>query len=88
SIVVDHRLYATSTEGLLEVIRTQDAGDCLIVVGHNPEMDALARRFSPLTPPMSTCAVLELHFDLQDWAGIRAERLVNKRFDAPKLVEA
>ena len=88
TLVVDHRLYATSADGLLEVIRAQDDDvDCLLVVGHNPEMDTLARRFSPLTPPMSTCAVLELHFDAAAWEGIRADGLLSKRYDAPKLAE-
>lgn len=88
TLVVDHRLYATSADGLLDVIRAQDdTVDCLLVVGHNPEMDTLARRFSPLTPPMSTCAVLELHFGVEDWAAIQAGALLNKRYDAPKLAE-
>ncbi|RZU63922.1 phosphohistidine phosphatase [Microterricola gilva] len=88
TLVVDHRLYATSADGLLEVIRAQDDSvGCLLVVGHNPEMDTLARRFSPLTPPMSTCAVLELHFDVNSWPAIRAGALLNKRYDAPKLAE-
>lgn len=87
-VVVDHRLYATSADGLLDVIRTQGDGvECLLVVGHNPEMDTLARRFSPLTPPMSTCAVLELHFDVDTWQAIQAGALLNKRYDAPKLAQ-
>ena len=88
-LVIDHRLYATSVAGLLRVIGEQDdAVDSLMVVAHNPEIDDLAQRFSPLTPPMVTCAVLELHFDQSSWQGLSAGTLVDKRFDSPKMHQA
>lgn len=85
AVVIDHRLYATSASGMLGVIREQDDTiDTLMVVGHDPEMSDLAHRFSPLSPPMVTCAVLELHFDRDSWAGLGADSLVSKHFDSPK----
>ncbi|SDS04270.1 SixA phosphatase family protein [Microterricola viridarii] len=88
AVVIDHRLYATSASGMLAVIREQDdAIDSLMVVGHDPEMSDLAHRFSPLSPPMVTCAVLELQFDRDSWTGIEPSGLSSKHFDSPKAGE-
>lgn len=46
-IVIDKRLYATSPEGLLEVIREYgDKPKRVMLFGHNPELTELAHRLS------------------------------------------
>lgn len=86
ALVIDHRLYATDASGLLSIIaECDDALDSLVVVGHDPEISDLSRRFSPLTPPMVTCAVLELNFDQSSWRELAAHSLVSKHFDSPAL---
>ncbi|AMB60230.1 SixA phosphatase family protein [Microterricola viridarii] len=89
AVIIDHRLYATTAAGILKVVREQDdAVDSVMVVGHDPEMSELARRFSPLIPPMATCAVLELRFETGTWAGLDTGVLAEKHFDSPKAAAA
>jgi phosphohistidine phosphatase len=53
-IVVDDRLYASSPDDLLAVIRALDTKlDRVMLVGHNPEFSDLAHRLSARS---STCA--------------------------------
>jgi phosphohistidine phosphatase len=70
-IVVDERLYAVGADELLDVVR--ELGDKLkrvMVVGHNPELTALAHRFSSEITHMPTCAVAQFTFDAKSWSNI------------------
>ncbi|MFC6356019.1 SixA phosphatase family protein [Luethyella okanaganae] len=84
-IAVDERLYASSVEELALVIRSLDDDlGCVALVGHNPEISELARRFSNEIDEMPTTAVVELSFDLASWAdfGVTAPTMV--LFDSPR----
>ena len=70
-IVVDERLYAAAPDDLLEVIRKLgEKAECVMVVGHNPELSELAHRLSSRITDMPTCAVAEFAFDVKSWTSI------------------
>ena len=71
NIVVDDRLYAVEADELLEVIRALgDTLECVMLVGHNPELTELAHRFSSRITSLPTCAVAEFTFDAKSWSTI------------------
>jgi len=70
-IVLDERLYAVGVDDLLDVVRgLGDKLERVMVVGHNPELTALAHRFSSEITHMPTCAVAEFTFDAKWWSNI------------------
>jgi phosphohistidine phosphatase len=73
AIVTDDRLYASSANRLLEVIRSlDDKADCVMLFGHNPEFAELASRLLRRDVEMRTCAVAEFSFDAVEWSAIDA----------------
>jgi phosphohistidine phosphatase len=84
-IAVENRLYAASMDTLIEVIESlDDALDCVMLVGHNPECSALAHHFCAEITHMPTCAIAEFRFDAKKWFGIGDANPVRTAFDWPK----
>ena len=84
-IVVDDRLYASSPDGLLAVIRALDKKlDRVMLVGHNPEFTALAHRLSSEIIDMPTSAVAEFSFDTKAWADVGEVEPAKSMLDYPK----
>ena len=78
-------LYAASARQLLEVIRQQEDGDHLALVGHNPGISELAAQLANTsTHDMPTCAVLQLKFDLSHWETIATHSGHIQFYDTPK----
>lgn len=85
AIVIDDRLYASSADALLDVIRALDAKlDCVMLVGHNPEFSELAHRLSGDLVDMPTSAVAELNFDTRKWADVGHVAPARAALDYPK----
>lgn len=83
-IVVDDRLYASSADGLLAVVRAlDDKVDRVMLFGHNPEFAELAHRLSSDIVGMPTCAVAEFHFDTKAWPDVGRIEPVRSTFDQP-----
>ena len=71
NIRVEDRLYAVEADKLLDVIRRLgDELDCVMLIGHNPELTELAHRLSSKITDMPTCAVAEFTFDSKSWSRI------------------
>ena len=84
-IVVDDRLYASSLDDLLAVIRALDNKlDRVMLVGHNPEFSDLAHRLSSEIVDMPTSAVAEYHFDTKAWTDIGEVEPAKTVLDYPK----
>ncbi len=84
-IVVDDRLYASSSDGLLAVIRALDKKlDRVMLVGHNPEFTDLARRLSSEIIDMPTSAVAEFNFDTKAWSDVGEVEPAKAVLDYPK----
>jgi phosphohistidine phosphatase len=85
SIRVDDRLYAAEADELLGVIRKLgDEVNCVMLIGHNPELTHLAHRLSSEITDMPTCAVAEFTFDAKSWSRIGKDKPVKVVLDAPK----
>ncbi len=84
-IAADERLYAADPDQLLAVIRQfDDAAKCVLLVGHNPELTALAHRFADTIAHMPTCAVAEFTFDASSWTDVGRSRPLGVTFERPK----
>lgn len=84
-IVVDARLYASSPDDLLAVIRALDKKlDRVMLVGHNPEFSELAHRLSSEIVAMPTSAVAEFSFDTKAWSDVGEVKPVKAVLDCPK----
>ncbi len=74
NIVVNERLYASSPDDLLAVIRALDDDlGRVMLFGHNPEFADLAHRLSSEIIDMPTCAVAEFRFDIVAWADVEED---------------
>ena len=83
-IVVDDRLYASSADALLAVIRALDKKfDRVMLFGHNPEFADLAHRLSSEIVDMPTCAVAEFRFDTTKWSDVGTIEPVQSTLDQP-----
>ena len=84
-IVVDDRLYASSPDSLLAVIRALDNKlDRVMLFGHNPEFSELAHRLSSGIVGMPTCAVAEYTFDTRAWSDVGEVEPTQAVLDYPK----
>ena len=84
-IVVDERLYASSSDNLLTMIcALDDRLDRVMLFGHNPEFTDLAHRLSSAIIDMPTCAIAEFCFDAKAWADVAEIGPAKVRMDAPK----
>jgi phosphohistidine phosphatase len=88
-IVVDTRLYASTVDGLLNVIHgVGDKLERVILFGHNPELTELAHRLSGEITHMPTCAVAEFTFNTKSWSKIVKVDLAKVALDYPKKKKA
>lgn len=84
-IVADDRLYASSADDLLAVIRALDNKlDRVMLFGHNPEFTDIAHRLSSGIIDLPTCAVVELHFDIRTWSDVGVVAPAKVMVDYPK----
>jgi phosphohistidine phosphatase len=84
-IVVDDRLYASSPDDLVAVIRALDKKlDRVMLVGHNPEFSDLAHRLSSEIGDMPTSAIAEFSFDTKAWSDVGEVEPVKAVLDYPK----
>jgi len=83
-IVVDDRLYAVGADELLDVIRHLDDGaECVLLIGHNPELTELAHRLCRKITHLPTCAVAKFTFDAKSWTGIGRDKPAKAALEYP-----
>ena len=84
-IVVEERLYESSPDELLDVIREfGEKPKRLMLFGHNPEFAELARRLSSEITDMPTCAVAEFDFDIKSWSEVGVQEPSEVALYSPK----
>jgi phosphohistidine phosphatase len=68
----DERIYEADVSRLLEVVSQieEEAGEVLIV-GHNPGMEALLERLTGETRRMTTAALASITLDVEKWSKVR-----------------
>jgi phosphohistidine phosphatase len=84
-IVVDERVYESSPDQLLEVIRELgEKPKHVMLFGHNPEFAQLAQALSHEITEMPTCAVAEFEFDIKSWSDVGTEEPTKVALYSPK----
>jgi phosphohistidine phosphatase len=84
-IVADDRLYDSSADDLLAVIRALDKKlNSVMLFGHNPEFTDLAHRLSSEISDMPTCAVVEFNFDTKAWSDVGELKPAKVVLDFPR----
>jgi phosphohistidine phosphatase len=85
AIVVDDRLYASSVDNLLAVVRAFNKKlDRVMLCGHNPEFTDLAHRLSGEIMDMPTCSVAEFRYGTKAWEDVGEISPAKARLDTPK----
>jgi phosphohistidine phosphatase len=88
-IIIDDRLYAAEADDLLEVIHElDDRLQCVMIVGHNPELSELAQRLCGEIGHLPTGAVAEFGFAAKSWSDIGTCPAATVAFDYPKKTSA
>jgi len=85
-IVLDEGIYMAGADTLFEMIQNF-ANKCktVMIVGHNPGFTDLVNSLSDFRlDNMPTCAVAAFHFDVEEWAQVRAGSGTLEFFDYPK----
>jgi len=81
----DERLYASAAGKLLYIVQEQENDrDCLMLVGHNPEISELAHHFSREMPEMPTAATARIDFDIASWTLVGSTTPLSATLDFPK----
>ncbi|MFJ4293741.1 SixA phosphatase family protein [Cupriavidus sp. NPDC089707] len=85
-IAIDDRLYASSADDLLAVVRALDKKlGSVMLFGHNPEFTDFAQRLSSgEIPDMPTCAVAKFRFDTKAWADVGEVTPSKVSLDSPR----
>lgn len=82
-IVLDDRVYGGDAAELLRIIRRLDAR-CrrVMLVGHNPQLTALAHRLDPSIAHLGTCAVAAFTFTAKSWSRVGRATLHDAQLDS------
>jgi phosphohistidine phosphatase len=84
-IVVEDRLYPGAVRDLLKFIHElRDRRDVVMIVGHDPALTQLARRFSGQVTEMPTCAVARFTFNAKSWRELSKATLETVTLQLPK----
>jgi phosphohistidine phosphatase len=85
AIVIREGLYACTSADLLRTVQSLDDGlQRVMLIGHNPGIEAFARHLCRYIAHMPTCAVARLAFDTDSWADVGKAALLEMQFDSPK----
>ncbi|HEY1076243.1 MAG TPA: histidine phosphatase family protein [Fontimonas sp.] len=85
-IVEQPRIYEASAATLLELVRQFDDGlRHIMMFGHNPGFSELAHALAPVSfEDLSTCAAVQIGFDVARWAEIQQGRGAQHFYAYPK----
>ena len=84
-ILIHEGLYACTPADLLRTVQGLDDGlQRVMLIGHNPEIEAFAHGLCSHITHMPTCAVARLTFDTDSWANVGKAALLEMQFDCPK----
>ena len=68
----DERIYEASLERLMEVLsQIEDTADVIMLVGHNPGLEALLEHLTGEAQKMPTAALACLNLNLEKWGKVR-----------------
>ena len=75
SITIEDDIYAADVDTLLEVIRRfPNTLNCVLLVGHNPGLEALGVTLTGMADPdfhLPTAGLLHIELDIEEWHGVQ-----------------
>lgn len=88
NIQFEDRIYESSAEDILEVIRETDAAiNTLFIIGHNPSLTFTANYFNGISVlDLPTTGVVWLEFECDDWQLHKTTACKQKGFLTPKTI--
>lgn len=87
AIRIEESLYEASVEAWLAAIGALPGAEhCVLMVGHNPELTALANRLVPglVLDNLQTCGVLRLDYAVRGWGAVAAAAPRDWSLDWPR----
>jgi phosphohistidine phosphatase len=69
-----YSLHNSTWEGIIELIKKQNNKiDSLAIVGHNPLLSELVKRFTKIPLALPTLGIIQIEFDWNSWEDITKE---------------
>lgn len=82
-------LYCASTATLIDIIRQQDNdNNNIAIIAHNPGLEDLAAMLSKRNETFSTCSVVQIEFEIDDWKQVGKVTGKQILFLNPKIIKA
>jgi len=73
-------LYLAPADSIWQLIKSSEPQtDSIMVVGHNPGLEVLARAFVPALDGLPTSGLVEIKFDVQNWSDASAASVASTR---------
>jgi phosphohistidine phosphatase len=70
-IIATHEFYGADPDNFLGVLRQLDDGDeCVMVVGHNPDLEALLESLTGAMESLPTAAVAQVTLPIDSWEAL------------------
>ncbi len=80
--ITDARLYASSPSMFLGIIReTPPSVDSLMIVGHNPEISAVARQFADEVGELPTGGIVTIRLSTDNWMHVSEAEVISARLE-------
>jgi phosphohistidine phosphatase len=87
AIAIEPRLYSTSAEQVLGILRALDGGHGTVMLcGHNPEFAELVHQLSGTAAGMPPGTLATLYYDIAAWAEVGTVRPSAAKLDVPGRV--
>lgn len=78
-------IYEANTYSLYRLLtKVSDNNNLVFLIGHNPSLNDLAKRFVDFEENIPTCGIVEIEFTCQYWNEIDASNAKLISFDYPK----
>lgn len=85
-IRIEPSLYACSPNDWKNAIKQlPDDKHCAVIVGHNPEISSVVSQLSGQYHSMPTCAVAQMHFQMDNWQSVASSTADSTIMDSPKV---
>jgi len=73
-IQFERSFYASEPEALIDILQqVADDNDCVMVIGHNPDLEELLEMLTGNWERMSTAALAKIELPINEWVRISAE---------------
>ncbi len=73
-IIATRQFYGAEPEKFVDILRQlDDADECVMIVGHNPDLEMLLERLTGALESLPTAAIAQVALPIETWAELNAE---------------